>query len=441
MSYMLHPDEPALLKTLKDNGYFVWWGGKNDLVPAQNGFDGYCSLKYTPPAEETAKPRVYDSNPDWHHGDNYYSFHEGLLLGDVLSGEYTGCDWDMVRGAVDFIGAYEDERPFCIYLPLNKPHVPYSAADPWFSLIDRTKVPTRAPIPEQGALEPSIYNEIRDFQKMQNWSEEQWGELQATYYASCAEVDHMFGMVLEALRGKGAYDETAVFFFADHGDFAGDHGVVQKVENVFPDGLARVPFVIKPPAGVPVRPRVSDALVELIDFPATVEAMTGIAPSHTHFGKSLLPVLSGQMDEHRDAVFCEGGRRYGEESCKGLELVDEPAEENPYWPTLRPNRIEGPAMGKAVMLRTLEFKYVHRLYEADELYDLRSDPQEVVNRINDPELRDVLEQLRSRMMEFYLETTDVVPPEVDARTESSIERAQQFNQRQRQAPPAGAAAT
>ncbi len=38
MSYMLHPDEPVLLKTLKDNGYFVWWGGKNDLVPAQNGF-------------------------------------------------------------------------------------------------------------------------------------------------------------------------------------------------------------------------------------------------------------------------------------------------------------------------------------------------------------------------------------------------------------------
>ncbi len=27
--------EPNLLRVLRDNGYFVWWGGKNDLVPAQ----------------------------------------------------------------------------------------------------------------------------------------------------------------------------------------------------------------------------------------------------------------------------------------------------------------------------------------------------------------------------------------------------------------------
>jgi arylsulfatase A-like enzyme len=156
-------------------------------------------------------------------------------------------------------------------------------------------------------------------------------------------------MIMDALRRKGVYDDTAVFFFADHGDFTGDYGVVQKADNVFPDCLTRVPFVIKPPACLPVRPRVSDALVELVDFPATVEAMTGIAPGHTHFGKSLIPVLSGQTDEHRDAVFCEGGRRYGEEACKGLELIPEPVEDNIYWSILKPIRTESAAMGKALM--------------------------------------------------------------------------------------------
>ena len=46
MHHMMRPDEPVLLKTLKDNGYYVWWGGKNDLVPGQGSFEDYCSLKY-----------------------------------------------------------------------------------------------------------------------------------------------------------------------------------------------------------------------------------------------------------------------------------------------------------------------------------------------------------------------------------------------------------
>ncbi|MCL4521535.1 MAG: sulfatase-like hydrolase/transferase, partial [Firmicutes bacterium] len=48
MFHMLQPDEPMLLRTLKDNGYTVWWGGKNDVVPAQNGLEAYCNVHYQP---------------------------------------------------------------------------------------------------------------------------------------------------------------------------------------------------------------------------------------------------------------------------------------------------------------------------------------------------------------------------------------------------------
>ena len=44
MYYMMQPNEPVLLKILKDNGYFVWWGGKNDLIPGQNGYEDYCTV-------------------------------------------------------------------------------------------------------------------------------------------------------------------------------------------------------------------------------------------------------------------------------------------------------------------------------------------------------------------------------------------------------------
>jgi len=173
--------------------------------------------------------------------------------------------------------------------------------------------------------------------------------------------------------------------------------------------------LIKPPAWAPVEPRVSEAMVELIDFPATVEALTGIEPGHTHFGRSLLPVLSGETETHRDAAFCEGGRLHGERHCMELESTQYQDTSGLYWPRLRLQREEGPEHTKAVMCRTKEFKYVRRLYESDELYDLRADPGETVNRIGDPALAGVLAQLKDRLLTFYLETADVVPHDTDQR--------------------------
>ena len=58
---------------------------------------------------------------------------------------------------------------------------------------------------------------------------------------------------------------------------------------------------------------------------------------------------------------------------------------------------------------------MRRLYEADELYDVRADRGEVRNRIDDPELGGVLRKLKERLLTHYLETCDVVPADADLR--------------------------
>jgi hypothetical protein len=67
------------------------------------------------------------------------------------------------------------------------------------------------------------------------------------------------------------------------------------------------------------------------------------------------------------------------------------------------------------MCRTQAHKYVYRLYEKDELYDLGLDPMEQHNRIDDPTLTTVKSELKERMLRFFLETGDVVPYEADRR--------------------------
>jgi arylsulfatase A-like enzyme len=415
MFHMLRADEPVLLKTLKENGYFVWWGGKNDLVPGQLGYDDTCHVKYQP--DRPLYPNLH-SLSDWRGepgSDTYYSFYYGRLEKDDDEAHYYDSDWANVMGAIDLIKNPPADQPLCIDLPLGYPHPPYAVEEPYYSMIDRAKLPPRIPTPQRWEGKPSILRRIYDNQNLQSWTEERWTELRATYYGMCARVDHQFGLLMEALREAGLYDDTAVFFFADHGDFTGDYGLVEKTQNTFEDCLTRVPLIVKPPAGTRVKPRVSEALVELIDFPATVEALTGITPRHTHFGRSLLPVIAGETDEHRDAVFCEGGRLHGETHCMELESTSSQNPAGLYWPRMEAQRKEGPEHTKAVMCRTQEFKYVRRLYETDELYDLRNDPSESNNLIDDPALKDTVAQLKERLLTFYLETGDVVPHDADRR--------------------------
>lgn len=425
MHHMLHAEwgEPNLLALLKAHGYFVWWGGKNDLLPGEQApWPESCDLRFQPSPEDYAR---WGTHPREHHhdrwrgapeDDTYYGFHIGRhdTEGDAIYGD---ADWANVLGAIDFLHRYDGDRPLCLYLPLLFPHPPYGVEEPWFSCIDRDRLPARTPAPADWRGKPAILRGIWERQRLQGWTEARWTELRAAYYGMCARTDHQLGLLLDALRVTGRYDDSAVFVFADHGDFTGDFGLVEKTQNTFEDCLARVPFVVKPPAGVPVQPRVSEALVELVDFSATVFALTGIAPGYTHYGRSLLPVLAGDTDAHRDAVFCEGGRCYGEREATEYQSTSAAgAEPGPYWPRVGlQQRDDGPWHTRAAMCRTRDHKYVRRLYEPDELYDLRSDPREERNRIDDPAYAATRARLQDRLLRWYIETCDVVPHQGDRR--------------------------
>ncbi|MBN2154318.1 MAG: sulfatase-like hydrolase/transferase, partial [Candidatus Lokiarchaeota archaeon] len=456
MYHMMQPDEPVLLRTLKDEGYFVWWGGKNDLTPGQHwadndlGKERYCDVRFQPSADDW---RRWNRAPSWqmadHRGepgsDTYYSFLEGRLLSwadlarmDPAGGEgdeedppdFGDFDWGNVLGAVDFIKNWDPSggRPLCIYLPLVFPHPEYRVEEPFFSMIDRSKVPPRLPAPDwDSAGKPSMLKGIAARQNLEGWTEDRWAELRAVYLGMIARVDHQFGLVVQALKEKGIYDETAVFFFSDHGDFTGDYGIVEKNQNTFEDCLSRVPFIIKPPLGIPVasqpgrpagQPNVCDALVELVDFSATVYDLALIEPGYWSFGRSLLPLLRGDKGaaDHRDAVFCEGGRLAGETHCMERESASSTDPRGAYWPRVSLQMDDtGPYHTKAAMCRTRRYKYVMRLYEADELYDLEVDPGESRNRIDDPAMAPVVNELRHRLLKWYMETADVVPLAPDKR--------------------------
>ncbi len=257
---------------------------------------------------------------------------------------------------------------------------------------------------------------IQELQGMENWSEDRWDELRTTYLAMCARVDDMFGRIVQALKDKGIYDDTAIFILSDHGDYTGDFGVVEKAQNTFEDCLTNVPLIVKPHKGVELVPGINNSMVELIDMYGTIEDFTGMKPTHTHFGKTLRHAMNNQEEVHRDVVFCEGGRLKSERHCtETASLPEGPSVKSEYYPKLKIQDSHGPEHTKATMCRSIDHKYVQRLYEMDEFYDLKKDPKELHNLIEDPLYRDVIMEFKERMLKWYQETCDVVPFQEDDR--------------------------
>jgi arylsulfatase A-like enzyme len=415
-AHMLAPDEPMLLRFLKESGYHVWWGGKNDVVRRDRQMD-YCDVRYKAPGPIQPDPHSWE---DWRgepDSDNYFSFYLGRLEKGPDHDLYWDNDAANSQGAVEQIKSAPKDKPLCLYLALGSPHPPYAVEEPWFSRIDRSKLPARTLPPADWKGKAGLLAGIQKLQAMGGWDESRWQELRAVYYGMCARTDHLAGQVIHALKDAGMYEDSAIFFFSDHGDFTGDFGLVEKTQNTFEDCITRVPFLLKPPAGVECKPGIRDSLVELVDFRATVDDFAGLQPDFNHFGKSLRPLLKGETT-HREAVFCEGGRIPGEAHATEAEYVEvKDGKSSLYWPRLSLEaREEQPFLhGKATMCRTADYKYVRRLYETDELYDLKDDPKELHNRIDDPALSVVLADLKERLLTFYQHTGDVVPHAKDSR--------------------------
>ena len=137
-----------------------------------------------------------------------------------------------------------------------------------------------------------------------------WREVIATYYAMISRMDAHFGRILAAIERAGAADTTVTAFFADHGEYLGDYGLIEKWPSAMSANITRDPLVI---AGPRVPPGVIvDDMVEIIDvFPTLLDLAEILDGSHRHYGRTLRPAIAGQG--HRTYAFTEGGFTVEEE--------------------------------------------------------------------------------------------------------------------------------
>ncbi|MFB3827264.1 MAG: sulfatase-like hydrolase/transferase [Bryobacteraceae bacterium] len=237
----------------------------------------------------------------------------------------------------------------------------------------------------------------------------------AQYYDNITTMDGQAGKLLEELQGAGLAEETIVFFYGDHGP-----GMPRSKRWPYNSGLnvsivASIPkkFAhLAPPeyrAGAK-----TDRLVGFVDLAPTLLSLAGIRPPDYYQGQAFMGRYQqperpynygfrGRMDERYDLVRSVRDKRYV------------------YIRNYMPHKIYGQHI--AYMFETPTTQVWKRLYDEgklkpeqrtfwetkapEELYDLRSDPDEVHNLAADPKHRATLERLRAAEREQALKIRDV----------------------------------
>lgn len=395
---LLDHHEPNMLRSLKDAGYHVAIAGNRGdvfapgVTEASTDFCGYL----TAPTNEAVAAYFTSPHPDDHRLTRAMSFGRAGDGDTVLD-----IDEAAIRTAEQWIaeGAPSDQ-PWVLWVPLIYPHPPFIVDEPWFSMHDRAAMP--APIgATQGVGKANFMDEYRKIYGWDELSAADFAEIAAVYHGMVSRVDDQLGRVLAAVEGIGATDSTMVGFFTDHGEYLGDHGLVEKWPSGLDPSLLRNPLILAG-AGLP-EGRVVDQPVEMIDLLPTLLDLAETDATHTHFGRSLLPVIDDPSVEHRPFACAEGGFRVSDSH------LTEGISTGIYEPKSRLQREQPALVGTAIVIRTTTHTYVHRRYESDEFYDRRVDPDEINNLLDDRELPSLAVELRELLFGWFIDTSDVIP--------------------------------
>jgi len=324
--------EKLVTKRLAEAGYDCALVGKLHLAAAKHyevrTDDGYRMFHWS-----------HHPTPDQAYGHDYENWlkHEkkvdpqelyadlNYFCGPGVATEYHQTTW-CSEMAIRFIGERRD-RPWMISVNPFDPHGPFDAPPEYLSRYNPSSLPlprfrdsdverqrafaaidqqtkhaedprvrkTIVPVSASGGHD-ALASAHNDYDAL---------DVKANYYAMIEQIDDQFGRIMQTLRDSGQIENTLVIYMSDHGEMLGDHGLILKGCRFF-DGLVRVPLIMSWPGQFKAGLR-SDALVETVDVAPTLMDACGLGVPEVMQGKSLLPLMRGEVDPalHKKAVVCE----------------------------------------------------------------------------------------------------------------------------------------
>jgi len=289
---------------------------------------------------------------------------------------YTRYDRDIAARAQAWLreDARRCDRPWALFVSFVCPHFPLVAPPEFYERFPHERIP----LPKLYVERPRLHPYLRDYDGCVAYDLGFGGDHAkvrraiAGYLGLVSFMDDNVGKVLSALAETGLEGETRVVYTSDHGDNLGARGLWGK--STMYEESAGVPLILAGP-DVPAGASCATPASHVDLFPFFLESTGVPAPREGYPGVSPLALAAG-----RDADRAVLSEYHAIGSTGGI-----------------------------TMLRKGQWKYVHCASYPPQLFDLRNDPEELVDRAADPACRATLAGLEAELRRFC------DPAEVDAR--------------------------
>jgi N-acetylglucosamine-6-sulfatase len=247
--------------------------------------------------------------------------------------------------------------PFFLEVATFAPHHPFTPAPRHASAYPFLTTPRTAAFDRENRFAPDWLRDRPPLTPLQI------AELDLTFRKraqSVLSLDGMIGTLRAALRRSGLARNTYVVFSSDNGFHLGEHRLLSGKMTAF-DSDIRVPLIVVGPGVVPGS--TIDELTENVDLAPTFMRLGGVTPPRSVDGRSLVPLLRGKHPRAwRQSVL--------------IEHHHPPTPEGD--PDRQTFRSGNPPSYEAI--RTRDETYVEYENGEREYYDLRRDPDQLVNR-------------------------------------------------------------
>lgn len=244
---------------------------------------------------------------------------------------------------------------------------------------------------EQKSIWNKAYNDENELFKKSNltgndlakWKYERYIK---DYLRCIASVDESVGNVLEYLKKNNLEENTIVVYTSDQGFYLGEHGWFDK-RFMYEQSL-RTPLIIKIPGGEQGIVN-NQKMVMNIDYAPTFLDYANVPVPKDMQGESLRKILEGKNPKDwRTSIY--------------YHYFEYPAEHS---------------VKRHYGIRTSKYKLIHFYFDIDtwELYDLEKDPDEINNIYDNPEYKNIIDELKKelqKLREKYKDTdeTKYLPP-------------------------------
>ena len=401
-AYYIGLEEATLSTALHDVGYRTALFGKY-----LNGYPLKADPTYIPPGWDEWWAPITDSA---YASYDYEVNHNGQIerYGRAPQDYITDV---MTQQALAFLGNSSRDHPdmpFFLMFSVYPPHSPAEPAPRHVGLFADVQAP-RTP----SFNEADVSDKAPFMQQAPLLTDEQIAQMDTLYrrrLQSLQSVDEAVAQLVHALEANGQLDNTYIVFASDNGFHMGQHRMVSGKGMVYEEDI-HVPLIVRGPG---VRQNATrDELTAIIDLAPTFTELAGAPMANTVDGRSLLPLLGRgkATGTWRQMLLLEHYTAPSTDETKALSNALEPPDPGDLQQaTLEQNPPDYMA------LRTARYKYVQRIGTARELYDMKSDPHELVNRWNETEpafqqaLADLIEAYRTCVGQSCRDLENQQPP-------------------------------